>query len=313
MLPGVQAAGIIDNLPLTGGSVQPIVLEGRPELLPRDQPTVAVRRITPGYLAAMRVPVLRGRDVSAADKDVMLISRSAAKLLWGDDDPIGRRVTLPLQSRTALRQVIGIVGDVKQADLAQPAMPTVYQYTAERSWSFLTLVARTAVPPTSLAPSAIAAVQAIDREQPVLAVLTMDEVVDRTLASQRLGAFVLTLFALLALLLASVGIYSVLSYIVRGRSREIGIRTALGARTGDVLRLVVVEGMRPTLVGIAAGAVAALGSAKLLENLVFGVTATDPATLAAVAVTLAVVALAASLAPAFRALRLDPLKVLRAD
>jgi putative ABC transport system permease protein len=124
---------------------------------------------------------------------------------------------------------------------------------------------------------------------------------------------VLGLFAVLALTLASVGIYSVLSYIVRGRSREIGIRTALGARTGDVLRLVVSEGMTPTAVGIAIGAVAALASAKLLDKLVFGVSPTDPLTLLAVALTLAVVALLASLGPAFRAARLDPLKVLRAE
>ena len=141
----------------------------------------------------------------------------------------------------------------------------------------------------------------------------MDEVLDETLTSQRFSAFVLGLFASLALALASVGIYSVLSYIVRGRSREIGIRTALGARTSNVLRLVIVEGMTPTLVGIAAGAVAALGSAKLLEKLVFGVSAADPLTLAAVVGVLALVALVASLVPAYRAARLDPIAVLRAD
>jgi putative ABC transport system permease protein len=141
----------------------------------------------------------------------------------------------------------------------------------------------------------------------------MDDVLDQTLTSQRFSALVLGLFASLALALASVGIYSVLSYIVRGRSREIGIRTALGARTGDVLRLVVVEGMTPTLVGIAAGTVAALGSSKLLEKLVFGVSASDPLALAAVGGTLALVALMASLVPAYRASRLDPLTALRAE
>jgi ABC-type antimicrobial peptide transport system permease subunit len=141
----------------------------------------------------------------------------------------------------------------------------------------------------------------------------MEDVLDQTLTSQRFSAFVLGLFASLALALASVGIYSVLSYIVRGRRREIGIRTALGARTGDVLRMVIVEGMTPTLVGIAAGAIAALGSAKLLEKLVFGVSASDPLTLTAVAGVLAFVALIASLVPAYRASRLDPIEVLRAD
>jgi ABC-type antimicrobial peptide transport system permease subunit len=138
-------------------------------------------------------------------------------------------------------------------------------------------------------------------------------VLEGRLTSQRFSALLLGLFAGTAMLLASVGIYSVLSYIVRGRRREIGIRTALGAQTGDVLRLVIVEGMSPTLVGIAVGAIAALASAKVLKKLVFGVSASDPLTLAAVAATLALVALIASMVPAYRASRLDPVKALRAD
>jgi putative ABC transport system permease protein len=141
----------------------------------------------------------------------------------------------------------------------------------------------------------------------------MVEVRDEQLTSQRFSALLLGLFAGVALLLASVGIYSVLSYIVRGRSREIGIRTALGARTSDVVRLVIVEGMSPTLIGIVIGTLAALGTARLMERLVFGVSAADPLTLVTVAATLALVALIASLLPAYRAARLDPLQVLRAD
>jgi len=310
-LPGVEAAAAIDNLPVQGGSVQPIVHEGKAELLPRDQPTVAVRKITPGYLKTMRVQIIRGRDVADTDTEVMLVSRGAARLLWGDADPIGRRVTLPLQSKTVLKQVIGIVGDVKQGDLSEPPMATVYEYTHERDWRALVIAARTSVPPASVAQAATAALHAIDPEQPVQNVRTMDDVLDQTLTSQRFSAMVLGLFASLALTLASVGIYSVLSYIVRGRSREIGIRTALGARTGDVLRMVIAEGMTPTLVGIAGGAVAALASARLLEKLVFGVSAADPLTLGAVAGTLAFVALIASVVPAYRAARVDPLNALR--
>jgi putative ABC transport system permease protein len=291
--------------------VQPIVHEGQPELLARDQPTVAVRKITPGYLKTMRVQLLRGRDVADTDTEVMLVSRGAAKLLWGDADPIGRRVTLPLQSKTILKRVIGIVGDVKQGDLSEPPMATVYEYTHERDWRALAIAVRTSVPPSSVAQAATAALHAIDPEQPVQSVRTMDDVLDQTLTSQRFSAMVLGLFATLALTLASVGIYSVLSYIVRGRSREIGIRTALGARTGDVLRMVIAEGMTPTLIGIAGGSVAALASARLLEKLVFGVSAADPLTLAAVAGTLAFVALVASVVPAYRAARVDPLNALR--
>ena len=312
-LPGVQSAAGIDNLPFLGGSVQPIVLEGHTELVSGDQATVNVRKVTPGYLATMRVPLLRGRDVTESDTEVMVVSQGAAKLLWGDADPIGRRVTLPLQSKTLLKQVIGIVGDVKQADLSEPATPTVYEYTRTHFPMALAVVMRTSVPPQSITRAATAAIHAVDPELPVRNVRTMEEVLDQTLVSERLSAFVLGLFAVLALTLASVGIYSVLSYIVRGRSREIGIRTALGARTGDVLRLVVSEGMTPTAVGIAIGAVAALASAKLLDKLVFGVSPADPLTLTVVALTLAVVALLASLGPAFRAARLDPLKVLRAE
>jgi putative ABC transport system permease protein len=312
-LPGVQAAGAVDDLPSQGGSVQPIVLEGHTELLPRDQPTVAVRKITPGFLHAMNIPVLQGRDVAASDVDVMLVSRSAAKLLWGDADPIGRRVTLPLESKTRAERIVGIVGEVKQGELTEATGPTVYEYTHEHSWGSLSLVMRTSVPPVSIAPAATGVIHALDAEQPVEDVRTMDAVLDETLTSHRFSALLLGLFAGVALALASVGIYSVLSYIVRGRSREIGIRTALGARTSDVVRLVVLEGMTPAIIGIAAGAVSALGSAKLLEKLVFGISASDPLTLAAVAATLLVVALLASLLPAYRASRLDPLRVLRAE
>jgi predicted permease len=312
-LPGVAAAAVTDNLPLQGGSVQPMVLEGKPELSSRDQPTVAVRKITPGYLRTMGIPLLRGRDVSAADDQVLLISRGAARLLWGDDDPIGRRATLPLQSRTVVKTIIGIVGDVKQGELSEPPMATVYEYTRERDFGGLSFAIRTSVPPSSLAQSAAGVIKAIDPQQPVEDIRTMEEVIDTTLTSQRFSALVLGLFAAVALALASVGIYSVLSYIVRGRSHEIGIRTALGARTADVVRLVVIEGMTPALVGIGAGAVAALAAGKLLERLVFGVSASDPLTLVVVSGTLAFVALLASLVPAYRASRLDPLKVLRAN
>ena len=312
-LPGVEAAGAIDDLPAQGGSVQPIVLEGHAELLPRDQPTVEVRKITPGYLRAMRIPLLRGRDVADRDAEVMLVSRSAAALLWGDADPIGRRVTLPLQSKIVVKEIIGIVGDVKQGELSAAAGAAVYEYTHDRPWGSLSFAVRTTVPPASLAQSAAGIVRAIDPEEPVEDIRTMEAVVDETLTSQRFSALLLGMFAAVALVLASVGIYSVLSYIVRGRSHEIGIRTALGAGKADVVRLVVVEGMTPAIVGIAAGAVAALGSARILEKLVFGVSASDPLTLAAVAGALALVALVASLVPAYRASRLDPLNVLRSN
>src|SRR2546425_5820311 len=309
-LPGVEAAGTIDDLPFADGSSQTLALEG---YAPQRNPVaVQVRQVTPGYLRAMGIPVLRGRDILDSDAEVLLVSQDAAKLYWGADDAIGRRAILPALSKTVLRQVVGIVGDVKQRKLTEATTPTVYLYTREPSGR-ATFVIRTSVLPATLAQPAVAAIRAIDPEQPVGDIRTMVQVLDGRLTSQRFSALLLGVFAGVALLLAAIGIYSVLSYIVRGRSREIGIRTALGARTSDVLRLVIVEGMSPALVGVAAGTIAALASAKVMRTLVFGVSASDPVTLAAVGATLALVALMASLVPAYRALRLDPVKVLRAE
>ncbi len=309
-LPGVEAAGTIDDLPFADGSSQTLALDG---YAPQRNPVaVQVRQVTPGYLRAMGIPVLRGRDTLDSDAEVLLVSQDVAKLYWGADDAIGRRAILPALSKTVLRQVVGIVGDVKQRNLIEATTPTVYLYTRE-PYGKATFVIRTSVLPATLAQPAVAAIRAIDPEQPVGDIRTMVQVLDGRLTSQRFSALLLGLFAGVALLLAAVGIYSVLSYIVRGRSREIGIRTALGARTADILRLVIVEGMSPALVGIVVGTIAALASAKVMAALVFGVSASDPLTLAAVAATLALIALMASLVPAYRALRLDPVKALRAD
>ena len=309
-LPGVEAAGTIDDLPLVPGSSQSLHPEGYP---PQREPVaVQVRQITPGYVGAMGIPVLRGRDVVGSDTEALLVSQEAAKIFWGTDDPIGRRASLPALSTTVLRQVVGIVGDVKQRSLVEGSTPTVYYYTRERSGR-VTFAIRTAVPPGTLAQPAVAAIHAIDPEQPVANLQTMTQLLDGKLTSQRFSALLLGMFAGVALLLAAVGIYSVVSFIVRGRSREIGIRTALGARASDVLRLVIVEGMWPALVGIAAGTIASLASAKVMRTLVFGVSASDPLTLAAAGGTLALVALMATLVPAYRALRLDPVNVLRAE
>jgi predicted permease len=308
-LPGVEAAGTIDDLPFASGESQTLDLEG--DSPQREPIAVQVRQITPGYMRAMGIPVLRGRDVVDGDAEVLLVSQEVAKLYWGEDDPIGRRAALPF-SKTVLRQVAGIVGDVKQRSLVEGPTPTAYYHTRQPSGR-ATFVVRTSVPSATLTQPVVAAIHAIDPEQPVVDIRTMVEVLDERLAPQRLSALLLGVFAGVALLLAAVGIYSVVSYIVRGRSREIGIRRALGARTSDVLRLVIVEGMSPALVGVAAGAIAALASARVIRTLVFGVSASDPVTLAAVGATLAFVALIASLVPAYRALRLDPAKSLRAE
>jgi putative ABC transport system permease protein len=310
-LPGVVSAGLIDTLPATGGgSVQPIVVEGRPELKPSEQPTVSVRFGSGGYVKTMEIPLLKGRDFASSDSEAMLISTSAAKLLWGDEDPVGKRVTLPLISRELRIEVIGIVGDVRE-QLSEKAPPTVYYYKRDVPFGDTTLAIRTAGDPLLLARPVTALVQSMDRDLPLQDMRTMDQTIEETLVAERFRALLLQIFAGAALTLASVGIYSVLSYLVRGRRREIGIRTALGARSGDVVRMVVIEGLKPAALGIALGVIGAFLAAGLLERLVFGVKATDPLTLAIVATTLLAVSVVASLIPAWRASRMDPLTVLR--
>jgi predicted permease len=310
-LPGVASAGFADTLPaMGGGSVQPLVIDGRAELSSREQPTVSVRESCPEYMRTMGIPILRGRDFALGDDHVLLVSAAAAKLLWGEVDPVGRRATLPLESRTTPLEVVGIVGDVKE-ELSDDTVPTVYVYTRERQSNDMIVAMKTTPDPMTLARSAVAAVRAIDPDQPVERVRSMEDLLEETLAPKRFTTLLLEVFAALALALASVGIYSVLSYVVRGRSREIGIRTALGAATSDVLRRMVGEGMKPALLGIALGAAAALAAARLMTTMVYGVSPSDPLTLMAVAVSLCAVALAASLLPAWRATRVNPVAVLR--
>lgn len=311
-LPGVQAAAAIDSLPTQGGSVQPVVLEGHAELLPRDQPIVAVRNVTPGYFRTLNVPILSGRDVAESDTSTLVVSRAAAKLLWGDVDPIGRRVTLPLESKTQLITVVGIAGDVRQDSPSEPIRPTIYVRTAETNSTYRSIAVRTTIASSSIVASATSVVHALDAELPVQHVETMTDVVNETLTAQQFTALLLGIFSAVALVLASVGIYSVLAYIVRGRRREIGIRTALGARGVDVVRLVVFEGLAPVAIGLAIGMGAALGSARLFARLVFGIGPSDPVTLALVAVTILGVSALATLVPAYRASRVDPLEALRA-
>jgi ABC-type antimicrobial peptide transport system permease subunit len=260
----------------------------------------------------MRIPILRGRDVAPGDSEVLLVSRATAKMLWGDGDPIGRRVTLPLEAKGVLKEVIGITGDVKESLTDASPMATVYEFTPqERLLGGFTFVMRTAVPPLTVAQAATAVIHDIDPSQPVQQVTTMEDVVSETIASRQFSAMLLAIFAAAALALASIGIYSVLSYIVRGRRREIGIRAALGAGRSDVLRLVIAEGLTPTSIGIVAGVVAALVSGTLLRKIVYGVSESDPLTLCSVSLILLAVSILASVVPAWRASRVDPLIVLR--
>ncbi len=322
-LPGVESAAAIDNIPLTGGSHQPIAVAGRPVVPMSEQPEVDVRLVSPGYMSAMHIPTLRGRDIRDTDvagrPAVVLVSESMAQQFWPGEDPIGKRLTLTFFPG-AVREVVGVVGDVKldSLDQAQPS-PTLYfpfdqvSVPANGGWtSFpMTLVVRSHSGSGELASAVSNAVHEVDRDIPLVDISTMDDLVANSLSQQRFNMLLLGAFAALALLLAAVGIYSVLSYSVKRSVREIGIRLALGAPVGEVLRMVVFEAMKPTLLGVAIGTAGALALGRVLSNLIFGVRPTDPITFLAVAAILAVVAFVASIAPAYRATKVDPMVALR--
>jgi len=323
-LPSVVSAGVVDDIPLNGdGSHQPIAIEGRPVVAMSEQPEVDVRLISPGYMSAMRIPVLRGRDLDDSDvagrPGAVLISESMARQFWPGEDPIGKHLTLTFFPDIS-REVVGIVGDVKLDGLDQ-TRPAVALYASldqvstptMGGWgSFpMTLVVRTATNPAGVTSAISNAVHQVDPEIPLRDILTMDDVVASSLSQQRFDTLLLGAFAALALILAAIGIYSVLSYSVKRRVNEIGLRMALGARLGDVLRMVILEGMKPTLLGLAIGIIAALAFGRVMSSLIYQIAPSDPLTFAAVAALLTIVGFLATVIPAYRASRVDPMVALR--
>jgi putative ABC transport system permease protein len=325
-LPGIEEAGAIDSLPLDGGgSHQPFSIEGRPVLPMADQPEVDVRVISAGYLRTMHVPVIRGRDFEEADAagrpGVVLISDALAHRFFPNEDPIGKHLTLTFFA-DAPREIVGIIGNVKTDQLNETRpVDTIYMAanqlgpsTGEAWDSFpLSLAVRRKSDPHAAANAVTAAIHEVGPDIPVTDVLSMDDVIAQSMSSQRFNMLLLAAFAGLALLLAAVGIYGVLSYTVRRRVREIGIRMALGASQSDILRLVVSDGMKPILLGVALGVVAAIALSRLVASLLFGVPPTDPLTFAVVATLLVVVGIAANTVPAYRATKVEPTQTLREE
>jgi putative ABC transport system permease protein len=318
-LPGVVSAAWIDTLPLQGGSTQYVMVEGMPPMKESELPVVAVRLASPGYFDTARIALRAGRDFSDADgygrPRVVIVSENTAKRFWPGENPLGKRVTLTMMTKEPA-EVVGVVREVKTGTLdasEADSETAVYAPAAQFAFGGSTLAVRTVAEPRTLTRSLVSAIHTIDPEIPVLDIATLDDVVEESLGQRPLAMMLLAGFAALALLLASVGVYSVLAYTVRQRVREIGIRMALGAPVGGVLRLVVLEGLKPTLIGVALGLVLAAALVRVMSTLLFGVSQHDPGTFSAVAAIMLAVGIVATLLPAYRASRVDPIVTLRAE
>jgi predicted permease len=316
-LPGVQSVAGIDTLPLEGGSEQPIAVEGRPAEVFALQRNVSVRQATPNYFRTMQIPLVASRDFQLADTSspeaVAVISQSTAKLFWPGENALGKRFRISFTPET-VRTVVGVVGDTKDRGL-DGLEPVTMLYLPMRSddTNNITLVVRGGEGVTRLAQPITAVLAKMDPTLPVRDTKTLEEMLATSLNQQRLSMWLFTALAGLPFLLAAVGIYSVLAYSVRSRVHEIGIRIALGACRGDVLRLLLREGMQPTFIGIVIGAAGAYGLRGILTKLIYGVSPADPLTFGAVAIVLAMVAALACAIPALRAMRVRPGVVLRGE
>lgn len=317
-LPGAESAAVGNNLPLTyeGDSIA-IGVEGRSDPPPDQRPDVILRVASPNYFATMGISLVDGRDFNERDNSdgnrVVIVSEKTARYFWPSQNPIGKRLRPgSTTSQSPWREVIGISKDVRQNDfVAEPKMQMYMPYSQVADFPPNALVVRTKVDPLAMASSVRAEVWAIDKDQPVSDIRTMDAIVAEAVARQRFSMLLLGVFAGLALLLSAVGIYGVMSYSVTQRTREIGIRMALGAQRMDVLRMTVGQGLRLVALGVAAGVLAALALTRLMSTLLFGVTATDPLTFCAISLVLLIVAALASYLPALRATRIDPMVALR--
>jgi putative ABC transport system permease protein len=319
-LAGVRSAAVTTNLPLylQGNSIS-ISIEGRPEPPPGQEPIIVTRIISPGYLDTMSIPLLKGRQLTDQDTDdspnVVVISETMGRRYWPGEDAVGKRIAVGrIRSPEDWIQVVGVAKDVRQFELN--ADPKPQMYLTHRQYGFFDaqdLVVKTDVDPASMASAVRKAVGEIDKDQPVSNIRTMETILADSIARQRFSMLLLAIFAAVALVLAAVGIYGVMSYSVAQRTHEIGIRMALGAQTGTVLKLAVGYGLKLVVAGIAIGLVAAFALTRVMSSLLFGVTATDPKTFTLISLLLVAVAAIASYIPARRATRVNPIIALRCE
>jgi putative ABC transport system permease protein len=314
-LPGVQGVGAVSDLPLVEGGIFAFIIEGRASASAQDDPDAVWRAINPDYFRTMGMQLLRGREFTEHDQlgavEVIVINETMAASFWPGEDPIGKRIQIYDSQPMPWREIVGVVNDTKEAGLGAPTRPEIYVPFSQRPRTAMTLIAHTAAGPEQLAGAMRAAVQAVDPEQPVYRVSTMEQFFSAQVAVPRATMFLMGALAVAALILAAVGIYGVMAYAVTQQTHEIGIRTALGATQRDVLRLVVGQGMTLTLIGVAIGLAGAFALTRLMTSLLFGVSATDPATFTVIALLLTGVALFACYIPARRATKVDPLAALR--
>jgi len=316
-LPGVQSVAVASNLPLTySGDSMPIGIEGRADPPPDQMPDVVMRVVSPSYFSTMGIPLVQGRDFNDQDRPesvrVAVISEKTARHFWPNESPIGKRFKPgSVTGDSPWREIIGIVKDVRQNDfIAEPKMQMYLCHEQVNSFSANAVVVRTSVDPLSLGTAVRRIVWEIDKDQPVSDIRSMDEIVSTAVARQRFSTILLGIFATLALVLAAVGIYGVMSYSVAQRTREIGIRLALGAQRNDVLKMTMGQGLKLVSVGVGIGLAAAFVLTRVMASLLFGVSATDPITFATISLVLMSVALLASYLPALRATKVDPMVAL---
>jgi putative ABC transport system permease protein len=320
-LPGIQSAALGTGVPLTDDhSRTDITIEGMALPKPGSYPHPDVHVVSPGYVATLGIRLLRGREFTEMDNEtaprVALINARVAQRYFAAHDPVGQRFMFDHPSSTRAPQwltVVGVVGDTKLYGLANPSRLEVYVPMRQSVSGSMTLIVKSAGDPAALVSGIRGAVAAVDKDQPVVAIATMKQLVRNSVSTRRITFIVLGAFSALALVLAAIGIYGVISYSVAQRTQEIGIRIALGARSGDVLGMVIAQGAKMAGAGILIGLAASFALTRLMTKLLFSVSSADPATFAAVTVVLAVIAVLASYIPARRTLRVDPMSALRCE
>ncbi len=319
-VPGVEASGAGFPLPLGGSNyVLSFAVEGRPAPAPNESPQSWMRFVTPGYVQAMGIPLVRGRMLAETDRAgaprVALVSRTLAETVFPGEDPIGHRITFndPTSPDAEWVEIVGVVGSVRDQSLAKEPNGETYLSAFQTPLDVATVVAKTSGDPAALTGALRAAVHDVDPNLPVYRVRTMQAVVADSLADQRFNATLLAIFAALALVLASVGVYGVISYSVSQRTSEMGLRLALGAERREVLALVVRQAMVRVALGVVLGLAGAFAAGRFLRSLVVGITVRDPLTFGGVALVLLAVALLATWLPARRATRVDPVVALRSE